>query len=75
MCAYFELLRENEKVDAYDMVTMAIPQIVRDLRIAHHQNRVLSASERKELTELIKFAQRQDDLLNRPGGVVVLDSR
>lgn len=72
MSAYFGLLEEREMADAYNIVTVAIPQIVGDLTLADCQSGVLSASERRELAELTRFAKRQDDLLNTPGGFVIV---
>lgn len=70
--SYFDLLEEDNLADAYNMVTLLIPEIVGDLRIADHQNGVLSVSERKELTDLMNFAQRHYKLLNNSHGFVTI---
>lgn len=59
---------------AYDLVTITIPQLVRDLRVSHRQNDVLSALDLDTLEALADYARRKEDLLNRPGGVVVFGS-
>lgn len=72
MNTYIELLKENKKPDAYNFITMMMYPIIRDLRTANNQNGVLSASERRELTDLIEFTKGQYDLLNRPKEYIVL---
>ncbi len=64
---YLELLTNGKPnmVAAYDLVTLVIPEIVRDLRSADIQNAVLSEKDRKELAALEQFAQTKDRQLNR----------
>lgn len=49
-----ELRNDGEEVmiDAFNMATLHIPQIVNELLVAHHQNGVLSSSELDMLGEL-----------------------
>jgi len=63
------LLPNIDLVEAYNIVTISIPQIVRDIRIAHLQNKVLSPQEVEELDGLASYAQRTARILDRPGGV------
>ena len=68
---YFSLLK-SDKVDAYNLVDMFVPQIVRELYAADRQNNILSREDKESLEGLISFAQSQTRLLNRPKGSVVL---
>lgn len=69
--AYFELLKERELAEAYDLVSMTIPMIVRDINTAHSQNNVLSEQEKKSLDELASFSEKQTEYLNNPLGKVI----
>lgn len=78
--AYYQCLKDHHLPRAYDMVAVVIPQIVRDITIADHQNDVLSSSERRELTDFMEFARRNEQLLNNPrarnpSGVVLFGLR
>jgi len=59
---YFSLLTDEKKVEAYDLISTVIPQIVRDIRIADSQNKALSNKEKKALEELILFTKRKEAL-------------
>jgi hypothetical protein len=69
---YLELLTHGKPnmVAAYNLATLVIPEIVRDLRSADVQNNVLSARDRKELDALEQFARTKDRQLNS-GGVMI----
>jgi hypothetical protein len=69
---YFELFKKRDLVAAYDLVTISIPEIIRILGISHIQNKTLSRRDLQALEELQNFCVRQDDNLNRPGGMLVL---
>jgi hypothetical protein len=70
---YFELVKENI-VDAYNLIDLAIPELVRDIKIADRQNNVLGPEDRKALEELASFAERHVRMHNRPGGYVIIGS-
>jgi len=70
MCSYVNIL-ERDQVAAYDLVDVNIPQIVRDIRIADKQNKILSAFEREQIKELSDFAKRQVEHMNYPAGYIV----
>lgn len=57
---YSALIEYQRIRQAYDVIHKVIPQLVRELRTANHQNKVLSPSERKDLSELLQFAQNQE---------------
>ena len=61
--SYFNLLG-RDKVAAYDIVDMVIPEIVSDIRHAEKQGKVLSSAERKILDDLAGFAARQVENMN-----------
>ena len=67
---YFYTLNRN-KVDAYNLVDVIIPNICRDIACAHQQNRVLSSRSKKDLGELFYFSKKQIEHLNDPRGYVV----
>jgi hypothetical protein len=67
-----EGVSQKNLVDIYNFLEMSIPQIVRDIRIADRQNKVLSNKERQALDNLMEFASRQVRQLNSPHGLVLL---
>jgi len=67
---YFNLYDSRALTDAYNFVSMSIPEIVRDIRHSDTHNDVLSSAERKILDELMTFAIRQERILNKPHRVV-----
>lgn len=67
IAAYYQcLLKSGESGldDAYDIVTVIVPQIVYDLSIADGQNSVLSNRDRIVLKELGDFGSAQQQRLN-----------
>jgi hypothetical protein len=69
---YFTLLDTRSLAVVYDFVDLIIPQIVRGLRTADKQNKVLSSRERASLSELERFAKRQFNHLNSPVRIAVI---
>ena len=68
---YFDMLKSNQ-VGAYDLVDLFIPQVAKELYIADKQNNILSSSKRKELEQLVSFAEKQVKLSNNSGGFVII---
>jgi hypothetical protein len=62
----------TDKVDAYDLATIAIPQIVGNILAAHEQNGVLSKEEVVTVLGLRDFAGEKEALLDGSHGIVVL---
>ena len=70
-----EGISQESLVDTYNFLEMSVPQIVRDIRIADQQNKVLCNKERQALNSLMEFASRQVRQLNSPHGLVLLSLR
>jgi hypothetical protein len=68
---YFESLA-RDKVSAYNLVDVVIPQIVKDVSISDLQGLGLKAHEKRTLAELKQFASRQVEIHNKPQGFVVI---
>ena len=68
---YFDSL-SSDIVQAYNLVDMFVPAIVRELRIADMQNGILSSKDKESLDGLVAFAQNHVKLHNHPGGFTVL---
>lgn len=68
---YYKLLGERRMADAYNLVDVSIPQIVRDLSIAQEQNGVLSKTDKDALMELETFAKRVTERLAGSNRLVV----
>lgn len=64
---YFALLKDREKVDAYNFVDIFIPQIIKDLSIAKEQGKKFSKEEEKAISELVEFAKRRVEEFNSQG--------
>ncbi|MBI2657725.1 hypothetical protein HYX08_03445 [Candidatus Woesearchaeota archaeon] len=64
---YFSLLLDKKDlVGAYNLATMVIPQIVRDLRIAQAQGKPFSSGEKRTIDDLLAFAISRERQLNHP---------
>lgn len=63
--SFHALLDAKNLVDAYNFVTLFIPRIVSDIRLADKQNQVLSAQDRKDVNELAAFAAAKEKMLNK----------
>lgn len=59
---------------AYEIVTVIIPEIVRNIRLAHEQNNILSSTDVRELQLLKGYAKRRADLLDAPTGKVIVQA-
>ncbi len=70
LTAFYDFIRTGNIVDAYAIVSGAIPQIVSDLMTAHHQNKVLSPYDLGVLKRLQTFAEIKRRELEHPGGKV-----
>lgn len=66
MMQYFELLEHKKLPDAYDLVTVIIPEIVRDIETTHAREQVLCPTEEEEIRKLVNFAVSQEKNLNKP---------
>jgi hypothetical protein len=58
--------------DAYDMMSIELPQLAAGLRAADKINSPLYTHERVALDELVGLSQRKVDLMNRPRGYVIM---
>lgn len=69
------LARDNRNYAvAYEIVTVIIPEIVRNIRLAHEQNNILSSTDVRELQLLKGYAKRRADLLDAPTGKVIVQA-
>jgi len=59
MDTYFQMLTKSNPADTYNFISMAIPEIVRDLRISEAQGKNFTTKERKAIQELQDFAKSQ----------------
>ncbi len=66
------LLRSRKLANAYDFVTVFLPMIISDIRLADKQNKVLSSEDRAALDKLSAFVVSKERFLNSPGGFTVL---
>ncbi len=75
MSNYLSLLNNRELADAYNLVQSAIPQLVRDIFVAHRQNNVLSGKDKRTMGELASFSKNHTRILNKPEGFVLFGSK
>jgi hypothetical protein len=68
---YYSLLEEDRLADAYNLVDMFIPRIIRDIKTEEERKVTLNKDENTALEELSKFAINQINALNHPGGVAL----
>lgn len=68
--AYFQLLDKHDLPNAYNLATMVIPQIVRDISISHAQGKSFSRKDIATIDDLMDFAVSRDRQLNSSRVVV-----
>jgi hypothetical protein len=71
MSSYFNSLKKSDLVGAYDIVSLTIPMITKELSMAQKQNNVLNRNDKTNLESLIRFSENQKKFLNNPSGYVI----
>lgn len=59
------LIDQKDLPGAYNLVDLVVPEIVRDIRVTHKRESILSQDEEHELDELTEFAKIKVRQLNR----------
>lgn len=69
---FFGFLERRKLAEAYDLVSVVVPTLVRDIARADRQNKLLTRQDKVALQELQDFARKKEKFLNSPGGTVTI---
>ena len=72
--SFYENLDQERLVDAYNFVSVFLPTVIRDLRIADKQNGVLSKKDMDAVQKLADFATAKEKMLNK-NRILILGKR